>query len=394
VSVSIRSSDQPTGDLFGCIYGSIVDVALAKRGQAAVPELLRHAATDGTYPAIRRFLGEASIDTEQAGVQSYRDFALGLSVLKAETRRVSDLLSDHGTRHVILKGVPLAQLLHGDARARQSTDIDVLVDPENVPRVLDLLVEQLGYERPGRQAVKPWSTNQIILKHADNQLLLELHWLLAKPNEFSGRIQPRWSQTQSVELVGTSIPVLGRADLLLHLCLHAIQHDASLKTVGDLAAWFDKYGAGAFEDDWPHVVERIGEVAAQWPVRAVEMLSGAALANATNPVSSLLAWTSCEQILESYIDGVGTERTFYPQARATFVAKVVGTLRLGLSRGAISDRSILVQMLHPLIFGPHRLGRAVVGGLERAGVLRREDLFAESIFGAVRQRLTTRMDAF
>jgi hypothetical protein len=295
---------------------------------------------------------------------------------------------------VILKGVPLAQLLHGDARARQSTDIDVLVDPENVPRVLDLLVEQLGYERPGRQAVKPWSTNQIILKHADNQLLLELHWLLAKPNEFSGRIQPRWSQTQSVELVGTSIPVLGRADLLLHLCLHAIQHDASLKTVGDLAAWFDKYGAGAFEDDWPHVVERIGEVAAQWPVRAVEMLSGAALANATNPVSSLLAWTSCEQILESYIDGVGTERTFYPQARATFVAKVVGTLRLGLSRGAISDRSILVQMLHPLIFGPHRLGRAVVGGLERAGVLRREDLFAESIFGAVRQRLTTRMDAF
>ena len=377
-------------DLYSCIYGSIVDVALAKRGPAAVEQLLKHAEVDGTYPAIRRFLREASVDTDAVEARSYRDFALGLSILKAETARVSSHLSETGTRHVILKGAPLAALLHGDPRARQSTDVDLLVEPSDVPRVIDLLVHELGYERPSRQAIKPWSTNQLLLRHSDNRLLLEVHWLLAKPNEFSGRIEPQWSQIQHVELLGASIPVLGRADLLLHLCLHAIQHNASLKTVGDLAAWLDTWGPGGLAEDWPYVVDRLGRPAALWPIQVVENLSGVRLTEDMNPVSGLLAWQSTERILEAYVDGASTQRVFYPQDHASFAAKILGVLQLGLSRGAISNRRILLQMLHPLLFGPHRIGRAIFAALERAQVLEREDLFAESVYEAIRRRIAGR----
>lgn len=153
---------------------------------------------------------------------------------KHETVRLVDLLEAAGCAPVVLKGWPLAERLYPSAAARQSKDIDLLVQPGEVRPALDCLT-RAGYgPEPGHEArfalaqrTAPallTETNDIALRHPSGQMV-ELHWKLthlvgwldlgALPDAFA---------MHEVDATGRQIRVLSDRANLIYLSVHGQLH--------------------------------------------------------------------------------------------------------------------------------------------------------------------------
>lgn len=166
------------------------------------------------------------------------------------TAQVSRLLTEAGIRVLAFKGVAAARLLHGDVHnQRVSSDIDILIAPEDLPSA-EAALAAAGYRKdwPGFEVASRAQPTLMYLAHAftwispDMGLAVELHHRLThNPYWFNVRFDRLWQASEEVTLQVGSVRTLGPADMAAYMCCHAVDHSYFvLKWIDDAAKAVDR----------------------------------------------------------------------------------------------------------------------------------------------------------
>jgi hypothetical protein len=195
--------------------------------------LFARADKHGTLPLLYTSLSglEGAVPAEEMRwlKQSYQTNLHKALLLSREQIRIVGTLTERGIEVMPYKGLALAEILYGDIALRQSGDIDLLIRPQDLPRVRDV-VRELGYkpqlafsETEERAYLK--SGYECAFDGEAGPNLLELQWA----------IQPRFyavdfdmdglfRRALTIPVAGHPMKTPSPADLLIVLSVHAAKH--------------------------------------------------------------------------------------------------------------------------------------------------------------------------
>lgn len=192
-------------------------VAAALDPSGLVAEAGRH----GLSGLVQHALERSDARLPEAEGERLRRDALGVRALSVRMKRLLgrslDALAAASLTPVVLKGVPLAERLYGDAGHRASTDVDLWVRPEDAARARQAL-ESSGL----RAAPPPHEPHHLELRGPDG--MVELHVFPIAP--FGEVVQGRTLMERAVEVEtgGRRHLRLAPDDELLYLAVHATNH--------------------------------------------------------------------------------------------------------------------------------------------------------------------------
>jgi hypothetical protein len=154
--------------------------------------------------------------------------------------RITAMLADSGIRSTALKGPHLGEAIYGDPGRRLSSDIDLLVAPEDLQKAVEV-VRELGYGPPTDYVQEcGLPLLHFVLVHERGELpAVELHWRVHwyERSFACERLLP-----PTVDRLGDWRPA--PADELAALLLfYARDGFIDLRLASDLSAWWDTYGA-------------------------------------------------------------------------------------------------------------------------------------------------------
>jgi hypothetical protein len=160
--------------------------------------------------------------------------------LQLMSLRAIAMLADAGIRSTALKGPVLGEAIYGDPGRRPSSDIDLLVSPEQLQTAVEV-VRGLGYGAPTDHVYdRGLPLLHFVLVHERGELPpLELHW----------RIHWYEQSFARERLLPPAVDSLGEwhpapADELAALLLfYARDGFVGLRLATDLSAWWDVHGA-------------------------------------------------------------------------------------------------------------------------------------------------------
>jgi hypothetical protein len=190
----------------------------------------------------------------QADFQSCASVSIGYA---HELVRVFTCLRRGGVRAIAFKGPTLAQQLYGSFSLRQCQDLDILIEKNQFRHAIDVL-KSAGYTAVWPKCERNrdifLSDKHLILFSKAPQSKVELHWSLAMPeSSFPLGFDDLWSHREEFHVLGSSIEVPSKEDLLLILCFHAAAHWwASLKWICDIGELLTRYP----NLNWQVVLER------------------------------------------------------------------------------------------------------------------------------------------
>jgi hypothetical protein len=202
--------------------------------------------------------------------------------LQLVSLRALAMLADAGIRAAALKGPLMGEAIYGDPGRRPSSDIDLLMSPEQLQDAV-AVIRELGYGAP-RDYVddRGLPLLHFVLLHERGELpAVEMHW----------RVHWYESSFAAERLLPTAVDPHGEwrpapADELAALLLfYARDGFVGLRLATDLGAWWDAYGGelepGALNElvrDYPALARvipaavRVAEVVAGLP--AADILGG------------------------------------------------------------------------------------------------------------------------
>ncbi|PLT44819.1 hypothetical protein B8V81_3250 [Paenibacillus pasadenensis] len=162
-------------------------------------------------------------------------------LIRAEQKKLFRAFEQEGIPLVPLKGIRMAERFFGHFAARPTTDLDVLVRPEDLQRASALL-RRLGFE-DGEQ-LDDDHFHLLFNKFYDNPmfpfLAVELHWSLLRSHGHETDVEALWSRTAPLN-GSPCLRELNDEDTLYHVCLHAFNHHmSSLKYIVDIAQVIDR----------------------------------------------------------------------------------------------------------------------------------------------------------
>ena len=189
------------------------------------------------------------------------------SVQAVLTHGLLSRLRDRGVPAVPLKGVILSERLYGDPAIRQSRDIDILVEPDQLAETVAIAQEEFLYDPPvdavgsdGRPLL------HYRLLHPAGGPGLEVHWRVHWYEQVSGAVMLRRSlRTEGIRRMQ---PVDELACLLL---FYARDGFVGIRELAALAAWWDRYS-----DELPP--SGLAEFAAEFPQLAPALATSARVA--------------------------------------------------------------------------------------------------------------------
>lgn len=212
----------------GAFARACLGVALDDADRAAlVPDKLvglaeRHRVSAVAYERLAALASGDVADTLRGAATQRRFDALRNS---RETVRLSLALDAAGVRHLVVKGAPLAFQLYGDVAARDSKDIDLLVDAAQWD-VARGVVEAAGYAPHREQATAPGTLATKDSSFIDRATGVEVelhHRLFDIAALLPRRFDELWADRATVAMGGAAIPVLSRRDTFLYLCGHGAE---------------------------------------------------------------------------------------------------------------------------------------------------------------------------
>ena len=228
-SRSAAAGRRAVGDvLIACAAGADPRNALNRCSDEALGLLPEAAEYHGismlVHSALRRIGFEDTPAADALG-SAFRAY-VGTSLRTAHDQLVvRTALDGAGLAWAILKGPMLSEIYYGDASARSSTDLDVLVDPRDLGAALDVLADA------GAQLIDVnWDLIRKTRRGELNLRLpkgtpLDLHWTLVNESAVrrcfnlpSGRLLERRVTHQ---LTAGESPSLDQSDTLVHVALHA-----------------------------------------------------------------------------------------------------------------------------------------------------------------------------
>lgn len=150
-------------------------------------------------------------------------------LLSRELIRILDRLSTADIEVIPYKGPALAEAAYGDIALRQSGDIDLLIRPQDLPRVRER-VAQLGYtphlhfsETEERAYLK--SGYEYAFDGAAGPNLLEVQWAI-QPRFYAVDfdVAGLFHRARTATVAGQPMKTLAHEDLFVVLSLHAAKH--------------------------------------------------------------------------------------------------------------------------------------------------------------------------
>lgn len=223
---------------------------LLERGRYHGLMPLLHAALD-TRPRA-----DVPSDILQTLAESYRSSALANAANYHELQDLLPALRAAAVPAVLLKGAALAKWLYPDPALRPFGDVDLLVHPNDVPR-LRSLVEMRSYRADDELADgfrDAYYSEMAFVQSAPPHLALDVHWHLFVPLYFRTRMDIRWFWDRAIESPVGSQPALlfHPTAQLMHLTVHASlnhQHAPRLVWLYDLALLLTRHGSAIDWDD-------------------------------------------------------------------------------------------------------------------------------------------------
>jgi hypothetical protein len=150
-------------------------------------------------------------------------------LVSRELIRIVEHLSAHGIEVMPYKGPALAELLYSDIALRHSGDIDLLIHPEDLPRIRDA-VRELGYtphEHFSRWEERAYlkSGYECAFDGTAGPNLLELQWaVLPRFYAVDFDMDGLFRRAATLTVAGQTMPTPSPSDYFLILSLHAAKH--------------------------------------------------------------------------------------------------------------------------------------------------------------------------
>lgn len=180
--------------------------------------LMRASAHGAVVMAARRLREDTNLSQELRlktshieGLAMHRDMCLARSAV-----RVIRTLEASGIRAFVHKGPALWRALGLQAPSRISSDIDVIISPDDITSA-NIALGNLGYrchESKGQEATYM----------SNDQPSVDLHWGLLTVggwgNRLDGFFQDAWDRRATININGTFVPTLSPTDTTVALALH------------------------------------------------------------------------------------------------------------------------------------------------------------------------------
>ncbi len=182
---------------------------------------------DKVPDSVRRFLAECESLITRRNL-----------LLSSELLRISEALTDCGVRHLVYKGMVLSEYLYGSIALRTSSDIDLLVRPEDRIAAIACL-EQLGFsETYGLSPYRKAAAIRFGFEHTfvRDGVNIDLHWHLVQQYAWNMSTGTIWNNTVPFTFLGRTVQIFSPEFTLASLSVHSAQHEwAHLKMFADIA---------------------------------------------------------------------------------------------------------------------------------------------------------------
>lgn len=164
--------------------------------------------------------------------------ALSLSI---ESVRIQRLLSANGISSLLLKGAAIGALAYGQQQLKCSWDIDLLLEPQDVPHATALLGGE-GYEQ-ALHARTSIHDKEVVLRRATDQMAVELHWRLHNNPALLGSWTPATLPSRIIDIAGGTVRTLADEQHYVYLAVHGASHAwFRLKWLVDFSWWLALHG--------------------------------------------------------------------------------------------------------------------------------------------------------
>lgn len=201
----------------------------------------RHRLTIPQIAELREFSGIAIADPAN------KKMKLSSMSKVAELIRLSRLFKDHDLGFIPIKGPLLSWRLHHDAAVRYSNDLDILVKPEDLFRIIKVLKED-GYQPIHFDLPASGSKTKVIMKvnnqigfiHPQKRIPVEVHWRLINLRVCpKSRLDNLINQnTESIIFHNETFTVFHKEFELVFLIIHGALHKwFRLKWLHDIVAF-------------------------------------------------------------------------------------------------------------------------------------------------------------
>lgn len=165
-----------------------------------------------------------------------RQDAMAALALAGFTREMAALFEQAALPMLVIKGVPLALQTTGSLTARGRGDLDLLVDPKQLPATVALL-ESAGFSRcPGqfpRQLGSVWGRYSrwagyefsLVRQSPAGLQWIDLHWALSNVRAPLPSFALAWQCGEQLDLNGQPVKTLSRLHAFRHACAHAAKDE-------------------------------------------------------------------------------------------------------------------------------------------------------------------------
>ena len=149
-----------------------------------------------------------------------------------------ELLRAAGVRAATYKGPAMAVQLFGDPVVRPSSDVDLLVAPDDLPRARAALVAAglRPAERYPDWYERRWHYHELLLGTPEHgSLPVELHWSFARPGLIGGDVVGVLDELDDVPCGSRLLPAPALPWQLVACAVHAVQHYFTPRPLFDVA---------------------------------------------------------------------------------------------------------------------------------------------------------------
>ena len=206
------------------------EAALSNLDASSLQPLRHHRLTPWLYLEVARKGWEKHILSPPLLQDLRRDYILSMimATRQAEmTLRFIQDFSGHGIEMILLKGADLRHRLYGDPAARPMDDLDVLINPEDLPRARSVLAAMGFRPAPEYADLSPayWEILGGAIHYQpppQGEICLDLHWEIGALLYFY-RLHFALLRKDALPFLPDGLPVyvLSPENLIIYLCLNA-----------------------------------------------------------------------------------------------------------------------------------------------------------------------------
>jgi len=313
--------------------------------------LIRHNLAPAVAPLVPSD-GEPT-PAERLLIAAQRQGLLQMMAVLAVSQRVSGLLEARGIRCLWLKGPALALQTTGRWDARNSCDVDLLIDPADCGGAHDAFAAAGLSRRDGGKGAPGGFFRWAICEAGYHGTLanIDLHWRLdPSPAVYGATFEELWERSEVVEIEGKEARTLGRLDAWLFTAVHGARSDwIRWSMVLDAV----RQACGLTAEQRVEARRLAKAVGCDTALAVAEALAARCLAETMEPPAEAWALERADRILASTGDARGSKLSI-PASLSRRVELARAETSLGSLLGSLG-RAVGRVILHPGHYRGHVL---------------------------------------